>query len=88
MAKKTESTGESDKIKVTKEALNSFGQDLTSLLEMEGADYEMCLQEAAEVNLGINVEGPDTIMMFKEGTGPDMNAHTSQDQVSDKEKLL
>lgn len=55
---------------------------------MEGADYEMCLKEAAEVNLGINVETPDTVLMFKEGGGPDMNAHTNQDTENDKEKLL
>lgn len=78
MAKK-EDKKDTGSRKVTPEALNAFGVDLTHLLEMEGADYETCLREAAEFNLGINVEGPDNLLMFKEGGEPDTNAHTNQD---------
>lgn len=87
MAKKEEKKGMENK-KVTTDALNAFGADLSSLLEMEGANYETCLREAAEFNLGINVETPDSVLMFKEGGGPDTNAHTNPGSDSADAQLL
>jgi hypothetical protein len=44
------------------------------MLETEGADYQTCIRESAEVNLGLTFgnDTPDTIAMFKDGTDPDL----------------
>lgn len=59
------------------EALTAFGNDLASMLETEGADYESCIRESAQVNLGLKLcdNSPDTIAMFKEGSTPDLQGH-------------
>lgn len=45
-----------DKAAITSDELSAFGTDLAEMLEQDGADYEECLKEAAEVNLGLQVE--------------------------------
>lgn len=58
--------------------LAAFGEDLTHLLELGEADLESCVRDAAEVNLGVRFEEPDTIMMFKDGSStPDLSALAS-----------
>ena len=70
--------------KITSETLQAFGADLADMLQEEGADYQQCVKEAAEIYLGLEDEsqldemedrdkGPDTIMMFKDCGGPNLH---------------
>lgn len=55
-------------LSVSKDALQAFGHDLTSLMMKEGADFYACLRDAAAVNFGYEdtTDEVDTCLMFKE----------------------